>query len=116
LERAIEIDRARSAACCAQIDDKLKDEPWLEVAQFATARCQAIALHLSPWECWPPCAVEVGETDAPGFEHRGISQSAQLLKRMLKANLSRYEPDPLTALQEAEARRGDPPPMTKERR
>jgi hypothetical protein len=104
LERAIEIDRERSAACRAQIDDKLRSEPWLEVAQFAAHRCQEIALHLAPWECWPPAAVAV-DVDEPGFAHRGISQSAALLKRMLKAGLSRYEPDPLAAIEAVEARR-----------
>jgi hypothetical protein len=105
LDLAITIDRERNKACRQQIDDKLRTEPWLRVAKFAAQRCQEIALHLQPWECWPPCVVSIDEVDTPGYEHRGVSQSAALLRRMLAAGLSRYEPDPINALARAEAAR-----------
>src|SRR5262245_26741294 len=105
LDLAITIDRERNKACREQIDDKLRTESWLGVAKFAAQRCQEIALHLQPWECWPPCAVSVEEVDAPGYEHRGISQSAALLRRMLAAGLSKYEPDPIKALARVKAAR-----------
>jgi len=105
LELAIKIDRERSAACRQQIDDKLRAEGWLRTAQFASQRCQEISLHLAPWECWPPCAVAVDDVDEPGLTHRGIGKSAVLLKRMLRAGVSRYAPDPLAAIEAAEARR-----------
>jgi hypothetical protein len=105
LELAIEIDRKRSPGDRQQIDDMLRERPWVEAATFAAHRCQETALHLKPWQCWPPCAVAVGETDTPGLEHRGISKSAALLRRMLAAGLSRFEPDPLNALARGEAKR-----------
>jgi len=105
LERAIATDRARNAACRQQIDDKLRREPWLEVARLAADRCQEIAVCLPPWQCWPPCRVQPDDMDRAGYQHRGISQSAALLRRMLAAGLSRYEPDPVRALEAAEANR-----------
>jgi hypothetical protein len=97
LERAIAIERARDKASRQQIDEKLKTEPWLKVAVFCAQHCQEISLHLKPWECWPPCVVSVDDVDEPGLEHRGITKSAALLRRMLAAGRSRYEPDPLLA-------------------
>jgi len=107
LERAIAIDRKRSKACRQQIDDKLRDgEPWLEVAQFCAHRCQEIALHLKPWECWPPCRVEPDDTDRPSYERRGIGQSAALLRRMLSLGVSKFDPDPVGAVTRAEMAAG----------
>jgi hypothetical protein len=105
LERAIATDRARNAACRAQIKEKLRTEPWLEVARFAARSCQSNALHLAPWECWPPCAVEIDDVDEPGYAHRGISKSAALLRRMLSLGISRWHSDPLAAIEAAEAAR-----------
>jgi hypothetical protein len=98
LALAIEIVRNESAGRRAQIDDKLKCEPWFEVATFCADRAQSVALTLKPWECWPPCTVEPDDTDERGLEHRRIGKSAALLRRMLAAGLSRYEPDPINAL------------------
>jgi hypothetical protein len=99
---AVKIVRAHSAADRQQIDDKLSREPWIEVAKFAAHSCQERALHLQPWQCWPPCAVEVDDDDTPGFEHRSIRSSAALLRRMLKLGISRWHPDPLAAIEAAE--------------
>jgi hypothetical protein len=88
------------------IDYYLAKKCWLEAAIDASHICQTSKLHLRPWECWPPCAVEVGETDAPGLEHRGISKSAALLRKMLSLGISRWHPDPIAALAAAEAARG----------
>jgi hypothetical protein len=94
------------------IDRYLAEKPWLEAAIDASHICQQTKLNLRPWECWPPCAVEVGETDAPGLEHRGISKSAALLARLLAAGLSRYEPDPVNALARVAAGRPQPAPAS----
>lgn len=104
LELAIEIDRARDDACRQQIDEKLASEGWLRTAKFAAHRCQEKSLHLTPWECWPPCAVNVDDVDAPGCAHQGISKSAKLLRRMLALGISRWHPDPLAAIEAAESR------------
>jgi hypothetical protein len=75
-----------------QLDAKLAGETWLEVAAFAAHACQCRALHLKPWET-PPCSVADMDDDAgaPG----------RLLHRMLAVGLSKYEPDPLAALDHA---------------
>lgn len=103
LTLAIETARKLSAADREQIDDKLSREPWFKFATFAAHSCQEAALRLRPWQCWPPCAVEPDDTDEPGLEHRGIRNSAALLRRMLALGVSRWHPDPVAAV-EATAR------------
>jgi len=76
-----------------QLDEKLKDEPWRDVAEFAALCVQSRALHLKPWEL-PPCEINEDDADSPG---------KRLLKRMLDAGVSRYAPDPLAALEAAGA-------------
>jgi hypothetical protein len=76
-----------------QLDQKLKDEPWRDVAEFAASCVQSRALHLKPWET-APCDILDHDPDSPG---------KRLLKRMLKAGVSRYAPDPLAALEAAGA-------------
>jgi hypothetical protein len=85
------------------IDRYLAEKPWLEAAIDASHICQETRLNLRPWQCWPPCAVEVGDKDKPGLEHRGIRNSAALLRRMLSLGISRWHPDPLKAIAAAEA-------------
>ena len=48
---------------------------------------QMASLRLRPWEC-PPCLATPGNTPEGRF-----------LRRMLDAGLSRYEPDPIEALE-----------------
>jgi hypothetical protein len=106
LTLAIETARKHSPADQQQIDGKLESEPWFTVAVFAAHGCQETALNLAPWQCWPPCAVEVDDDDdAPGLEHRGIRKSAVLLRRMLALGVSRWHPDPLAAIEATEAER-----------
>jgi hypothetical protein len=77
-----------------QLREKLKDEAWIDVAEFAASCVQSRALHLKPWEL-PPCDIYDDDPDSEG---------KRLLKRMLDAGISRYHPDPLAAL---EGRDGD---------
>ena len=76
-----------------QLDQKLKDEPWTDVAEFAAACVQSRALHLKPWET-APCDILDHDPDSPG---------KRLLKRMLDAGVSRFAPDPIAALEAAGA-------------
>ncbi len=78
-----------------QIDAKLRDEPWEEVAEFASSCLQGEALHLKPWQ-EPPCVAF--EDDDP--EERD-KQAQALLRRMLSAGVSRFAPDPMAALEAA---------------
>ena len=62
-------------------------------------------LHLKPWQR-PPCWVENMEADLAAGDNgvMGRYAAATLLKRMLDAGISFYEPDPRTALEKAKPR------------
>ena len=89
-----------------QIADKLASEPWEDVGEFASYSAQCRALRLRPWQ-FPPCWID---DDIPAAlndpDPIAVSElRAELLQRMLAAGLSRYEPDPLKALERGRARR-----------
>jgi hypothetical protein len=87
-----------------QLDRKLANgESWDEVAFFATLCVQASALHLKPWQC-PPCDSNNEIDPSEGVLYGNRPDEVALLQRMLAAGLSRYEPDPMKALAEIEAR------------
>lgn len=90
--RAMGPDRAE------QIDWMIRDDGWREAAEFAAGLCQTRALHLKPWQ-EPPCYADEGDPD----ERDRDAQA--LLRRMLAADVSRYHPDPLHALDEEVAER-----------
>jgi hypothetical protein len=100
LERALELARAESPTQCKQIDGMLAKDGWDRTAEFAAYCCQDGRLKLRPWET-PPCWIR-GDPEAylvgTGHDYRGLRQAALLLKRLLAAGLSKYEPDPETAL------------------
>jgi hypothetical protein len=87
LKRALALARAESRGRAAQIADKLKDEPWEDVAEFASYCCQIDNLELKPWQD-PPMFAEI----------RPDPNALALLVKLLGAGLSRYEPDPVAAL------------------
>jgi hypothetical protein len=64
---------------------------WGHVARFAAYVCQSRSLKLAPWDL-PPSAVS--ENDGSTVDAAAVA----LLRRMLKAGVSRYHPDPLAAL------------------
>ena len=86
LRRAMSIAR-QEIGRPEELDAKLKDEPWAEVAAFAAHVCQIRSLHLRPWEK-PPTSTDVDDAGPPG----------ELLRRTFAAGLSKYEPDPIAAL------------------
>ena len=90
LTRAIEIV-SREPDRAGQLKKMLLDEPWAEVARFAAYSAQGRVLHLKPWQV-PPCVV-----DEENPNERDVAAQA-LLRKMLAAGVSRYEPDPMTAL------------------
>ena len=94
LTQALEICRAESPGRVKQIKAKLRDEGWESTAEFASAHCQREALSLLPWQS-PPCI-------ADGYH--GDPEAMKLLQQMLAAGVSRYDPDPLTALAGAKRR------------
>jgi hypothetical protein len=54
-------------------------------------------LRLMPWQK-PPCHASLNALAAPFGGLHGERESAELLQRLIDANLSRYEPDPIAAL------------------
>jgi hypothetical protein len=76
---------------------RLTEAKGANIGRHAASVCQCEELGLKPWQ-QAPCDVEPGETDAPGFEHRGTRNASLILERLLSAGLSRYEPAPLEAL------------------
>jgi hypothetical protein len=90
LEEAMRIARLDPGRA-EQLDEKLKDETWIDVAEFAASCVQCRTLHLKPWEL-PPCDIYEDDPNTAG---------KRLLKRMLDAGISRYAPDPIAALEAA---------------
>jgi|SRR5262249_55846845 len=105
LSRAIETCRQKDPAARAQIERKLATELWRETAEFAAYSCQCDALHLQPWQD-PPCHVDdlVGAINAGNDGILGDYAAAKLLQQLLDRGLSRYEPDPVSALKQAKKR------------
>jgi hypothetical protein len=101
MTRAIEMGRQRCKADREQLDEFLRERPWREVGEFAAYGCQCATLKLKPWQS-PPCEVDPDWADDTGDDHHGRIAAARLLRRLLAAGLSRYEPDPVAALERAE--------------
>jgi hypothetical protein len=57
-------------------------------------------LKLAIYEFPPAWLLDDEDTEGPAF--KGKVQAARLLKRLLNAGLSKYEPDPIRALAAAE--------------
>lgn len=92
LQRCVEIAQ-RDPDRADQLQSKLDDgQPWRDVAKFASCLVQSLSLRLRPWEVPPSLCSERDE------------DGQRLLRKMLQAGLSRYEPDPRTALLKKRAR------------
>jgi hypothetical protein len=104
MERAIEMGRARGKAEREQLDEMLKNRPWHRVGEFAAYGCQCETLGLKPWQT-PPCELTDPDAYASGDDHRGLRAAARLLERLQDLGLSKYEPDPLHAIETKLARK-----------
>jgi hypothetical protein len=96
--RAIEWMRQHSPVRCAQIEDKLKCEGFEAAGEFAAYFCQCETLRLKPWQA-PPVHVRATDPDPNVYGCR--PGEIALRDRLLKANLSVFEPDPIAALARA---------------
>ena len=71
----------------------LPPRPWLEVASFAAYSVQGDALRLKLWQS-PPCHLSIEDGKVRDCDIEGQI----LLRRMVAAGLSTFEPDPIAAL------------------
>jgi hypothetical protein len=105
--RCIEIERSRSPDHAERIDQQIAKEGFEKAGRDAAYSCQYAALRLRPWE-WTPSWVEPNDIDAilakQDHDSRDMRTAAVLLRKMLNAGLSRWEPDPMTALVQAKKR------------
>jgi hypothetical protein len=106
LERAIEIARSDPEER-ETIDRLMKEQGWYVAAHQAVYHCQRELIRPRLWQPMPydidPAQVEAIIARGPdGLA--GEYQAARLLRRMLRAGLSRYEPDPIRALERAKER------------
>jgi hypothetical protein len=91
LEQTCQVEPDRRA----QITQKLQSEGWQATAEFCASLRQSEALQLRPWQ-QPPCDVD------PESSASDEAEAVELLQRMLAAGVSRWHPDPLAALAQAE--------------
>ena len=64
-----------------------------------------------PWR-FPPYCASLADRNQPPGDVSGRHESAALLQRLLRANLSPFEPNPIAALQRAEAEHDGPQVMS----
>ena len=78
-----------------QLQGMLQERPWRDVAEFAAYCVQMESLRLRPWRD-PPMHADEDHPDPRDPD------AQELLRRMLEAGISRFEPDPLAALAKAQ--------------
>ena len=112
LERAYAMDPDRDPTT-PPIDRKLDPEGWYRAAHSAAYACQCAALRPQPWQPVPANEyVLVTDDDRQYGPVMGRAAAAELLRRLLAAGLSRYEPDPVNALARVQAERARRAPQS----
>jgi hypothetical protein len=104
MKRAITLERARGARERQAIDDRLREQSWHEVGQFASWCCQDRAMRLRPYDC-PPCRIKSTDPNDSSDDWGWRPSEIALLRKLLDAGISRYHPDPIGALEEAKNKR-----------
>ena len=106
LERALALDPDRDPGDDPPPNRRLDPAGWLEAAHSAAYACQCAVLRPKPWQPVPANDyVAVTDDDSEYGPVMGRAAAAELLRRLLAAGLSRYEPSPLEALARVEAER-----------
>ena len=105
LERAFEIAR-QDPAQRRRIDERLATgRSWEDVARSCAHDCQTDALGLMPWQLTP--IYYANHLDAvlrePFGDPSGRREAGEVLQRLLRLGLSKFEPDP-AAIAAAEQR------------
>ena len=97
LELCIEQCKRESPNRKQQIEEMLVEREWSEVAEFCCYCAQSRSLRLKCYQS-PPCRVdENGDDDADHYGH-GKPAARKLLRQMLLAGLSRFDPTPIESL------------------
>jgi hypothetical protein len=100
--RAIEELRKLEPTWDVTIVKMLEERPFEQVGEWAAEVLQVRALRLKPWQCAPASTANVeNPRDVYGCRRAEV----ELLRKMLSLGLSRYEPDPLTAIARVERER-----------
>jgi hypothetical protein len=107
LQRALDMVRALDPIVVAAVDRMLKSETWEEASKYAVYHLQMKSLRLRPWMC-PPC--DSDDVVDPAGMCGGKPEEVALRQRMIALGLSPYEPDPLAAIERAEAEAEAPLP------
>jgi hypothetical protein len=89
LELAFEtVLKGRDAGRTVQVRHIRDQDGWEAAARFCASLLQRRQLELKPWDS-PPCSMDRPDGSAAG----------RLLRRMLGAGLSRYDPNPMRGLE-----------------
>ena len=104
LQRALVAVRTLDPIIVDAVESMLKSRTWQEAAEYAAFHCQVNSLRLRPWQA-PPCRSD-DEVDPAGM-CGGKPEEVALRQRMLALGLSVYEPDPLAAIEHAEAAKSE---------
>ena len=104
LTRGLAACGRESPARSRQLDTMLADpsSSWERVARFAGYSAQIDSLGLMPWQN-PPCRASLDDLNRPFGDPSGRRESAEVLQRLSRNGLSKFEPDPLAAIAAAEA-------------
>ena len=94
--------RTLDPAIASAVDVMLKTRTWRAAALYASYHAQMRSLRLRPWQC-PPCDANDEIDPAEGDHYGNKSDEVGLRRRMIALGLSPFEPDPLTAIDRAEA-------------
>jgi hypothetical protein len=97
MKRCIAQMRAESAYAREHVDRVLAKEGFESAGETAAYHVQRIALGFNAFQC-PPCWAD----RFPGEAFGNRKEEIELLRRLLAAGFSRYEPDPAKALAEIE--------------
>ena len=88
-----------------QVERLLQEQGWFAAASFCVYCCQMELVRPRLWQPIPSDITDIEGTLAKGDDGlSGDYRAALLLKRMLAAGLSRYEPRPVEALAEVRRR------------
>jgi hypothetical protein len=88
LDLALEtVLRGKEPGRADQVRDMLREDGWEYAAKFCSSLLQRQRLQLKPWDK-PPCRLDSPD-DSP---------AGRLLRRMLAAGMSRYDPNPIQVL------------------